>query len=129
MRIMTLHYRLLKKVVKLPTDFEPYGIRKRDRVPSFDCSCGCKYFRKLEGELGFDWGVCVNVKSPRFAMLTFEHQGCRKFEHGSSVPHLRKSGPAMKKGLKWDKLYGLGKGLWKGEDAQDYVNRMRADRI
>ena len=45
------------------------------------------------------------------------------------VHHLRKTGLAVKKELKWDKLYGLGKGLWKGEDAQDYVNRMRADRI
>jgi hypothetical protein len=29
----------------------------------------------------------------------------------------------------WNKLYGLGKGLWKGEDAQEYVNRLRKDRI
>jgi len=26
--------------------------------------------------------------------------------------------------LKWDSLYGLGKGMWK-EDARKYVNRMR----
>ena len=30
--------------------------------------------------------------------------------------------------LDWDELYGAGKGLWEGEDAQDYVNRMREDR-
>jgi hypothetical protein len=29
----------------------------------------------------------------------------------------------------WTKLYGLGKGLWNGEDAQDYVNRSREDRM
>lgn len=29
----------------------------------------------------------------------------------------------------WAKLYGLGKGLWNGEDAQDYVNRLREDRV
>jgi hypothetical protein len=28
----------------------------------------------------------------------------------------------------WSALYGLGKGLWDGEDAQEYVNRMREDR-
>lgn len=29
----------------------------------------------------------------------------------------------------WAKLYGLGKGIWNGEDAQDYVNRIREDRV
>ena len=42
---------------------------------------------------------------------------------------LRKSGIAMKKELDWNKLYGLGKELWRGEDAQEYVNRLREDRI
>jgi len=28
----------------------------------------------------------------------------------------------------WSALYGLGKGLWAGEDAQAYVDRMREDR-
>ena len=41
---------------------------------------------------------------------------------------LRKTGLAMKKELDWKNLYGLGKGLWKGEDAQEYVNRMRENR-
>jgi len=42
---------------------------------------------------------------------------------------LRKTGIAVKKELDWKNLYGLGKGLWKGEDAQDYVNRRREDRV
>ena len=42
---------------------------------------------------------------------------------------LRKTGIAVKKELDWKNLYGLGKGLWKGEDAQDYVNRLREDRV
>jgi hypothetical protein len=42
---------------------------------------------------------------------------------------LRKTELAMKKELDWNKLYGLGKGLWKGEDAQGYINRLREDRI
>lgn len=42
---------------------------------------------------------------------------------------LRKTGIAVKKELDWKNLYGLGKGVWKGEDAQDYVNRLREDRV
>jgi len=42
---------------------------------------------------------------------------------------LRKTGIAVKKELDWKNLYGLGKGLWKGEDAQDYVNLLREDRV
>ncbi|MEW6052165.1 MAG: hypothetical protein AB1552_00030 [Nitrospirota bacterium] len=42
---------------------------------------------------------------------------------------LRKTGIAVKKELDWKNLYGLGKGLWKGEDAQDYVNSLREDRV
>ena len=40
---------------------------------------------------------------------------------------LRKTGLAVKKELDWNKLYGMGKGLWK-EDAQEYVNRLREER-
>ncbi len=42
---------------------------------------------------------------------------------------LRKSGIAARKGLDWKGLYGLGKGLWEGEDAQAYVDRLREDRV
>ena len=40
----------------------------------------------------------------------------------------RQSKP-KKSSRNWVKLYGLGKGLWNGEDAQDYVNRLREDRV
>ena len=30
--------------------------------------------------------------------------------------------------LDWASLYGLGKGLWSNQDAQDYVNSLREDR-
>jgi len=30
---------------------------------------------------------------------------------------------------KWNDLYGMGKGIWRGDDAQDYVNRAREERI
>jgi len=42
---------------------------------------------------------------------------------------LRKSGVSGKRDLDWNGLYGLGKGLWQGEDAQEYVNRLREDRV
>ena len=41
---------------------------------------------------------------------------------------LRKSGIAVKKELDWKGLYGLGKGLWKGQDAQEYLNHLRGER-
>lgn len=41
---------------------------------------------------------------------------------------LRQTGIGMKKRLEWNGLYGLGKGLWKGEDAQKYVDRLRENR-
>ena len=31
--------------------------------------------------------------------------------------------------LNWNDLYGMGKGIWGGDDAHDYVNRAREDRI
>jgi hypothetical protein len=42
---------------------------------------------------------------------------------------LRKSGITVKKELDWKGLYGLGKGLWRDEDAQGYVSRLREDRV
>jgi hypothetical protein len=37
----------------------------------------------------------------------------------------KKSGIA----LNWNDLYGTGKGIWGGNDAQDYVNRAREERV
>jgi hypothetical protein len=31
--------------------------------------------------------------------------------------------------LNWNDLYGTGKGIWSGDDAQDYVIRAREERI
>jgi hypothetical protein len=65
---------------KLPSDFEPWGDRSRENEWDLDCSCGCRWFVKLEGMLRFDWGICYNPASPRAGLLTFEHQGCPAFE-------------------------------------------------
>ena len=74
---MALHDQLLKVVRSLETDYEPHGKVERD---SSDCSCGCRHFVKLAGEVGEDWGVCANPESARAGLLTFEHQGCPEFE-------------------------------------------------
>jgi hypothetical protein len=42
--------------------------------------------------------------------------------------HLRKSRRTRQKELDWDALYGLGRGLAWGIDAQEYVNTLREDR-
>ena len=44
------------------------------------------------------------------------------------IHKLRNTRFSGKTSLDWTKLYGLGKGLWKGEDAQAYVSRIREDR-
>lgn len=69
--------RLHQALRRLDADFEPFGKTTRD---GSDCSCGCRHFVKLSGEIGNDWGVCANPESPRAGLLTFEHQGCSAFE-------------------------------------------------
>jgi hypothetical protein len=79
------HHRHLLSIVKYAAlDYAPYGDDDRD-LPNadgsgaHDCSCGCRFYRPLEGALGSDWGVCANPMSHRAGLLTFEHQGCRQF--------------------------------------------------
>ena len=72
----------------LPTDYKDYGGNIErwadDRMDYPDCSMGCAHYRRLSSqyEIGSgdaDWGVCVNVDSPRAGLLTWEHQagsGC-----------------------------------------------------
>lgn len=74
------HKQLWKLVVKLPSDFEPYGKRIRENGYG-DCSCSCKWFHELEGIRGADWGICFNTKSPRKGLLTFEHMGCENYKY------------------------------------------------
>jgi hypothetical protein len=69
---------LWRVLTKLPTDFEPYGRRKRNG--DLDCSCNCRWHYALAGRLGQDWGICANPHSPRAGLLTFEHQGCPQYE-------------------------------------------------
>ena len=76
-----IHSHLIKIVNKNERDYEPFGNMEKNHM---DCSCGCSFFVKLNGELGNDWGVCLNSKSHRCGLLTFEHQGCTEFsDHGT----------------------------------------------
>ncbi|MGB6743931.1 MAG: hypothetical protein WBE38_09740 [Terracidiphilus sp.] len=72
-----MHEKFLKIVRTLETDFEPYGKVERD---GSDCSSGCRHFVKMAGDVGEQWGVCASPESARAGLLTFEHQGCAKFE-------------------------------------------------
>ncbi len=45
------------------------------------------------------------------------------------VHQLQKDTLTEKKKINWDKLYGAGKGLWGDEDAQEYVDTLREDRV
>ena len=81
------HDKLWKVTKQLPQDYAPYGELTRD---TGDCSSGCRYFVELSGSLGQDWGICANPRSHRAGLLTFEHQGCRRFRsRGPALPALR----------------------------------------
>jgi len=77
---------LFDVLIRLPTDYTDYGgsvERWADNGSYPDCSCGCKYFVPLDGDLGSDWGVCRNPIAPRAGLLTWEHQtgrGCFEYE-------------------------------------------------
>ena len=45
------------------------------------------------------------------------------------IHKLRQTGIAKRKTIDWNQLYGLGKGIWEGEEAQEYVNKLREERV
>ncbi len=80
---MVTHELLWDVCKRLPSDYEPYGDADRDVAAEADlgdCSSGCIWFAELKGVVGLDFGICANTASPRAGLLTFEHQGCPKFE-------------------------------------------------
>lgn len=70
------HEQLLK-VVKPCKEYDAYAKGGSSVVDMFggDC-CNCPAFHPLKGDVGMDWGVCFNPKSPRAGLLNFEHYGC-----------------------------------------------------
>ncbi len=76
-RVDLPHEQLWRVCKRLPDDYEPYGAEER---ATGDCSSGCKWYHTLSGKASYDWGICGNPKSHRAGLLTFEHQGCPRFE-------------------------------------------------
>jgi hypothetical protein len=85
-RPRTLSERLRRACQHRPGDYRPWGDVERGGRGGWhpDCSSGCRHYLALEDvgdeRLSADWGVCINPKSHRYGLLTFEHQGCPAFE-------------------------------------------------
>jgi hypothetical protein len=86
-RAKASHKLLLRVLRSLPEDYEPWGKDPRDDMARTcaDCSCGCVFFNQLSGQLGADWGVCMNPESHRAGLLTWEHQGCHHFRFDEAL--------------------------------------------
>ncbi len=71
------HEHCFRIVVRLPTDYQPWGEVHRWEGAwngcDPDCSTSCKFWWNHGG----DWGTCCNPASPRHGLLTFEHQAGR----------------------------------------------------
>ena len=94
------HYALLEVVKKLPSDLEPMGEGSREHEWGPDCSCGCRWYVRLEPSLQLHWGVCRNPASPHCGLLTFEHQKCRQFE--ADEGHVRETEAEVAESMKRD---------------------------
>lgn len=81
----TAHRHLLAIAPRHPLDYQPFGFVDRQDPYLPDCSCGCKWYVELAGYLASDWGVCANPRSHRCGWVTFEHQGCDKFEYDARL--------------------------------------------
>jgi hypothetical protein len=77
------HKHLLSIVPRLPQDYPPFGLSESDGAG--DCSRGCRWYARLAGAPSDDWGVCTNAESHRCGLLTFEHQGCARFEYDETL--------------------------------------------
>ena len=90
---------MFEHLVRLPSDFVSYGGQidrdAKDDNYSPDCSSGCRYFAKLAGTLGYEWGICSNPSGPRYGLLTFEHQA------GHLCFEIDKSEPSWMSGPEW----------------------------
>jgi len=78
------HEQLFDIAKRLPSDFGPWGQRRRDAPTQPDCSSHCRFFARLDGGAGLDWGVCANAHSPRAGLLTYQNFGCLEFEQTNS---------------------------------------------
>lgn len=57
----------------------------------------CRWYNKLPGKLGMDYGCCTNQESPFWYVVVFEHHTCERYQpegqetllnlRGSIKPH------------------------------------------
>jgi hypothetical protein len=93
------------------TDIEPIAVSRQIRdLKQEETIMQDSAFIKIEKEI-----ESLTFQEQLKLMESLVHQIKRKY-----IPENRE--------LDWKKLYGLGKDLWE-EDAQDYVNRLREDRL
>lgn len=80
------HEHLFEIATRMPSDFVPWGERMpiSDGCIQPDCSDNCRFFGRLVGGAGIDWGVCLSHRSPRSGMLTYQEFGCAEFERRDS---------------------------------------------
>lgn len=69
--------------------------------------------------------ILVNYKVYRLTDDKKQEEDSLRYWASKSI---KKKYVSVKKELDWKKLYGLGKGLWKKEDAQGFVNCLREER-
>ncbi|MEW6162857.1 MAG: hypothetical protein AB1606_06060 [Nitrospirota bacterium] len=79
------------------------------------------YHRPLRGYSTFRFRNCIGA-------VVAENDKIEIMGEKKNSERRKGKSPVKCKKLGWKGLYGLGKGLWKGEDAQEYVNSLRRDR-
>lgn len=67
------HYRWHDE--KLPRHRDWDSAEVKDSWSSEQCFM-CRYYIKLSGRMGADWGACSNPESPMNSSMMFEHDGC-----------------------------------------------------
>jgi hypothetical protein len=64
-------------MTKIKTIHEQLLITQKIVLGEFPQCESCQYYKELKGELGMDWGGCINQKSEYFGKLVFEHNNCK----------------------------------------------------
>lgn len=73
-----IHSRWAKRIPDL-SRLSPDNPARRNYEAGKQCG-SCKFFAKLKGDLGMDWGVCTNAKATWDGDAVFEHFSCSRYE-------------------------------------------------
>lgn len=87
MTMLTTDNDMFKVLISKEEDFVPYGRAKRSENPPSPTCTMCSSFIALRGNIGSDWGVCINQSSHRKGLLTFELQGCKCYRSRFDEKH------------------------------------------